>query len=355
MPMLFRGFFIAVHLCILVTFAAGYLGRFIDPHAVWWLQLFAIVFPAVALLLAIFTTLAAAMRVWWLLALSFVALVLFGLRYTDAIGGSDAFDEASITVVTFNTGGTELLVRGSDRGIRPLIAEYRPDVFCLQEFWVGWWETSVDGSTRARANIILDSLGYEIAAPPSRTAQHRPSPIISRLEFEETSVIRLSSRESQEPAATLHRAQFSRHGQSFAVYNLHLQSFTERRPWREAETFSLRAWIRFLRRTRETFLQRADEARDIREILEREDLPFLLCGDFNTTPHQWTYYRIAAGLTDAFRASGGFWGPTYPSSFPLVRIDFVLTSPEWSVGEVDVGRVNTSDHRPVIVRLRLDR
>lgn len=354
MRLLLRGLYIAGHVFVLVLFAAGYLGRFVDPYTIWWLQLFAIVLPAAAALLVVLTLISAAMRIWPLFTLSVFALLMFGLRYAAAVGGVFDTVEPSITVLTFNTGESENMEKGGDHGLRNLISESQPDILCLQEFWVGYWETSADGRTHARADEILDSLGYGVIAPPTRAGQRRPSPIISRLDIEETSVVKLSSLESQEPAGTLLRAQFSSQGRSFAVYNLHLQSFTEQRPWREGALFNPRAWVRFLRKTNETFLQRADEAREIGDLLEQEELPFLLCGDFNSTPNQWTYTTLAAGLTDAYRASGGFWGPTYPSSSPLVRIDFILASEEWSIGDVDVGGRLRSDHRPVVARLRLD-
>ena len=354
MRFLLRGLYTAGHMFVLVLFAAGYLGRFVDPHTIWWLQLFAIVLPAAAALLVVLTLVSAAMRIWPLFTVSVLALLIFGLRYAAAVGGTFDTVEPSITVITFNTGGGENMEKGGDHGLRNLISEVEPDILCLQEFWVGYWETSADGRTHARADEILDSLGYGIIAPPTRAGQRRPSPIISRLDIEETSVVKLSSLESQEPAGTLLRAQLSSKGRPFAIYNLHLQSFTEQRPWREGELFNPRAWVRLLRQTNETFLQRADEAREIGDILEQERLPFLLCGDFNSTPNQWTYARLAPGLTDAYRASGGFWGPTYPSSLPLVRIDFILASEEWSVGGVDVGGRLPSDHRPVVARLRLD-
>ena len=354
MRFLLRGLYTAGHVFVLVLFAAGYLGRFVDPYTIWWLQIFAIVLPAAAALLFVLTLVSAAIRIWPLFTVSVLALLMFGLRYAAAVGGTFETVEPTITVVTFNTGGGENMVKGGDHGLRNLIDEVEPDILCLQEFWIGYWETSADGRTHARADEILDSLGYRVIAPPTRAAQRRPSPIITRFEIDETSVVKLSSLESQERAGTLLRAQFSSQGRSFVIYNLHLQSFTEQRPWREGASFNPRAWVRFLRRTNETFLQRADEAREIGEILEQEKLPFLLCGDFNSTPHQWTYARLAAGLTDVYRASGGFWGPTYPSSSPLVRIDFILASEEWSTGDVDVGGRLPSDHRSVVARLRLD-
>ena len=87
-------------------------------------------------------------------------------------------------------------------------------------------------------------------------------------------------------------------------------------------------------------------------MMDRETLPILVCGDFNSTPHGWVYHHLAAGLTDVFGRIGRGWGNTYHTRRPFVRIDYVLVSPDWQPLVAEVLDADLSDHRPLLVRLR---
>lgn len=72
--------------------------------------------------------------------------------------------------------------------------------------------------------------------------------------------------------------------------------------------------------------------------------PHLLLGDFNlpgAIPSRVT------GWTDLART------PTYPSWQPRVQFDHVLASTPWQVDSVETPRVQVSDHRPLVVQVRM--
>lgn len=350
MRLILHGIYLLLHLAVLGVFVLGLGARHVHPAAVWWLQPLAIGLPVVAGALLLLTLAAAAMQRWILVAFSVTALALFAARYASALTNDLSVEGEALTVVTFNSGGVEPGER-DNRGIRQLITAAEPDLICLQEFGVG--HRGSEARAHHTLQPLIDSLDYEIAAPRPPDGHRSPPPVITNLEIEQTSVIGLSTYSETDPAGTVIRAQLSWHGRSFVVYNVHLQSFSMRRPWTQGETFSPRAWIRFIRRTSSAFIQRASEATEIRRMLESEELPFLLCGDFNSTPHQWTYFRLAEDLRDVFRTHGGLWGPTFPARFPLFRIDYILASDDWIVEEAAVGPHLPPDHRPVIAQLHL--
>lgn len=350
MRLLFQGLYFVVHLSVLGLFVLGLSARYVHPAIAWWLQPLAIGLPVIAAMIVVLTVTAGAMQRWTLFALSLAAILLFALRYVSALTSDEPVNADVLTVVTTNSGGGTS-ASADARGIRPLIEEVEPDVLCLQEFTVD----RLRGEPRARYNLqpLIDSLDYVITAPQPSRGHRNPPPVISRLPLQEASVRGLSTRRDSDPAGTVVRAQYGWGDRAFVVYNVHLQSFATWRPWTEGETFNPRAWIRFIRWTSTAFLQRALEADEIRGMIDRETLPVLLCGDFNSTPHQWTYRRLSEDLRDAFRTAGGFWGPTFPARFPLFRIDYVLTSEDWAVERVSVGPELAPDHRPVIARLKL--
>jgi endonuclease/exonuclease/phosphatase family metal-dependent hydrolase len=92
----------------------------------------------------------------------------------------------------------------------------------------------------------------------------------------------------------------------------------------------------------------------------REDCegPVALVGDFNLVPRSRVYHRLTKVLKDAQRAPGmGRTKPTFPSGFPVLRIDHVFTRGAIEVKHVDVIRNRitrvASDHLPLVVDLEI--
>jgi len=84
--------------------------------------------------------------------------------------------------------------------------------------------------------------------------------------------------------------------------------------------------------------------------------PRLLCGDFNAWPLSPAYRRLREALPEAQDGRGRAL-PTFPSRWPLLRIDHVFHSPDLAVREVRVPRTPltrlASDHLPLIVEVTL--
>jgi len=84
--------------------------------------------------------------------------------------------------------------------------------------------------------------------------------------------------------------------------------------------------------------------------------PVLLCGDLNAGPRSAPYRAIAGRLRDAASLVGKP-RPTFPSGWPVVRIDHVFASGEIEVAKVDVVRTSltrvASDHLPLVVEFRV--
>ncbi len=81
--------------------------------------------------------------------------------------------------------------------------------------------------------------------------------------------------------------------------------------------------------------------------------PHILCGDFNAVPNSAVFRRLTRALRDAQAAAQGRRPyRTWPSRFPIFRLDHILVSNEIAVGSVTVARDRVSrkasDHLPVI-------
>ena len=86
-------------------------------------------------------------------------------------------------------------------------------------------------------------------------------------------------------------------------------------------------------------------------------VPAIVCGDLNAIPRAATYRRIAGRLHDAQRMLGRRTKPTWPSRFPLVRIDHVFVSDGVRVHGASVPWNRTSrkasDHLPLVVDIEV--
>jgi len=152
------------------------------------------------------------------------------------------------------------------------------------------------------------------------------------------------------------RVPFRWQGRRAILYNVHLHTTVGgNKPWENTRfrVFDPAFWTPVVDTYRTGARRRAEQARDLRRMIDAEQVPVIVVGDFNSTPHHWVYRHISGSLTDAHRAAGTGFGWTFPAGRPLVRIDHVLVSDAWEVVRTRVSHHHaTSDHRPVVTRLR---
>ncbi|NTH49300.1 EEP domain-containing protein [Agrobacterium rhizogenes] len=83
----------------------------------------------------------------------------------------------------------------------------------------------------------------------------------------------------------------------------------------------------------------------------------ILCGDFNAVPASATYRLIARTLKDAQLSDGRLAKPTFPSRYPMVRLDHIFVSRDLTVINAAVPRNRltslASDHLPLIAEIKL--
>ncbi len=378
-------------------FAAALAARYVRPGPLTWpLQLLGPLVPGLAALVLV----AAALRVWApgvRVRLVYALAVLgVGLRFGLPLGRGQVPEAGDLTVVTYNVPRWA----GPDAGqksaaIERYVRDVRPDVLAFQEPTVYYRASSPDRVVVAPfLRRLRDSLGYRVGrtafTPSSRTRQ----PVFTR----DLRIVQADDRRLR-VAAGASGAGASGSGGAFTdvariafalddrspgtdlvgnpgiaalslpdtaasrtavLYNVHLYTHGARKPW-DDPAFSLRrpaSWRDYLARFRDAHRRRASEADSLRVLLDAETRPLLVVGDFNATPHEWAFGRIEGargGLVDALGRAGRGWNATYHRDLPLVRIDHVLASREWTVVSARVPSVAASDHLPVEVRLRLRR
>lgn len=333
----------------------GYLARYVHPQHAWWLQAIAVGLPAFSVLVALATGPYLFSAKWAGVVVHGVLIVLVGIRFAPHAAPAATGAGSWITLVTFNANYDYALQQ--EQPLQALLEQSKPDIVALQEpsKWVMrqlfqvFLPQPIDSASRAlRATYDPETGRYEGAVHP----------VVSRLVLQEYELIvpdddatRRSNRRT-EPLAV--RVGFSWQGRNVALYNIHLHSFGEK-PWQN----DLASWVRpstwkaFWQQYRTDYRLRAKQAAQLRRLLASEERPFVLCGDFNSTPHEWVYGHLQRGLHDAQQVAGPTWGGTYHARLPLLRIDYVLASPEWYIRTIHTSVVDFSDHRALVAQLSL--
>lgn len=339
---------------LLLLALGGLVARYVPPHRGWWLQLLAIGLPLLIVPLGIAALLALRASLSGLAVLNAAVMVLIGSRFIFVDIEASTSNVPALTVVTYNAGGFREMPAAYEE-LRRVFAREEPEV-------VAWQEVSVRKLKKRRANAVavprklqetktlLSHAIPQVDLAPEGT--RREDPVSTSLEAVDEQVIIASSAEESGFSGSATRTQLVWQDREFALYNVHLHSFNERpTPASWTAWLRLSTWREALAAMRETFLQQEQEVERLREVLANETLPYLICGDLNSTSSNWAYARLADGLTDAFAAAGSGMGTTYHPQRRLVRIDFVLASAAWEVTDAQVLPVHASDHMPVLARV----
>lgn len=99
---------------------------------------------------------------------------------------------------------------------------------------------------------------------------------------------------------------------------------------------------------------RADQALMIAAHIKKSPHPVILAGDFNEPPMSYTYRALRKVLQDSFLDNGSGWGTTWIGGVPLLRIDYILYSPELMNTSFHCLKTNLTDHYPVKASFKIN-
>ncbi|MEZ4702125.1 MAG: endonuclease/exonuclease/phosphatase family protein [Rhodothermales bacterium] len=346
--------FLALDAGLLAAFLGGYLGRYVHPSWFWWFQLLAIALPYVATALVPATVAVAfARRKGWL-RVHLAALLLAAIRFFPFHGTAEAAGE--LRMLSFNIGHLEPFTAAqSEDVLLALTDDIESDLYVLQDLLIRYRRREQRIVNYPNLEGHLEDAGVTVHAEGAHRIETTFQPVWARTErvrLLEEERIKMATDDSVSMGVT--RVRFAWEGREAVLYNVHLRTFGMRKPWNDAERslLSIAFWRSYLGQYRQAFLLRAIESESIRALMDRETLPVIVSGDFNSTVHNWSYYHLARGMQDAFVVAGSGFGNTYHSHYPMVRIDHVLASKAWAIREAEVVRsITYSDHLPLRVVL----
>jgi endonuclease/exonuclease/phosphatase (EEP) superfamily protein YafD len=257
-----------------------------------------------------------------------VAVPVGRIAARSAAGGPTARAASpTLRVLTFNiwhAGGGVSAVIGT-------IQRARPDVFCLQE--------AVQGNGNPRDPVPAITRAF----PRWHTARRGEYLVASRYPVRRMRVLPLGPTKKHR---SMLEVVLDVRGRPVTVYNVHFKTAVHpesilRHRGSLAHTMNRTAAVR--RAQAEVVARRALANRG----------PTLVCGDFNSPPGSYTLRRLEPRFRDSFGRAGLGLGYTYPARRPLLRIDYVLASPEFAIRECQALPMGGSDHRAVVAELAL--
>ena len=83
-----------------------------------------------------------------------------------------------------------------------------------------------------------------------------------------------------------------------------------------------------------------------------DERPTLMLGDFNTPPESCGFDPFRAGFRNAFSDRGRGYAATWPVPFPVLQLDMIWVSSDWSVSNCYHDWSDCSDHRPVVMDVK---
>ncbi|MCB2222287.1 MAG: endonuclease/exonuclease/phosphatase family protein [Bacteroidetes bacterium] len=350
--LLINGFFI---LLLLLAYAAYH----IPPATIPYLPFAGLAYPYILLANLLFVLFWIVKRIKFaLIPLLFILLGWNHIGRLFQLNGKATGDEAGIKVVSYNiqnfikynTSTTKYLsdFENQDR-ITDWLTQQNADIVCLQEMLYD----------RDNYDQFAAQLGNHIGCPNNyhenyyKTSRDKLDAIAIFTRFP---ILNTGHLEYDDKSIGIYADLVINHD-TVRLYNLHLASIHFRKedyefitgfsPQQEQEEIKT-GTLQIIAKMRVAFEKRALQSKIIEKELELSPYPTIICGDFNDTPHSYSYHRLTRKLIDAFVVSGKGIGTTYAGeNFPAFRIDYILYDPMFTASGFIRHKINLSDHYPI--------
>ena len=235
-----------------------------------------------------------------------------------------------LTVATYNVDAFNHEHTGySCKEIASYMRNLQADILCFQEFGIND-EFGIDSISAALSNWPYH---YIPSSPEGKNLLQLA--VFSRYPIKEEHLIIYPDSKNCSLACDIEI-----NGRTIRLFNNHLQTVEH-------------ATLGLIDGLHENFRKRAVQADLLKQLIAASPYPTLVCGDFNSLPSSYVYHTIKGDkLQDGFQTSGHGYMYTFKYFKHLLRIDYILHSPELNSTDYFSPDLNYSDHNPVVMRMK---
>lgn len=345
-------------LLIIAVLTSAYL-PLLNPGSFWLSGFAALAFPIVFLVGLL------SLPFWWLwrqkkayfiyLSIALLlcirpALNTWGLHFSPGENLTKEAGSKDFTLMTYNSSSMGLQAYKVNQELRSAIfqqvAAASPDILCLQEFYTN---DKPEMSHNIDTLRLIGQYPYHYFTHDqlSWDTWHFGIALFSRYPVAAAITIPCDSL-AQGSGRSFLQADVVIHQDTVRIFSTQFTSYMlSRDDLRAGQIFSLGG------KMKATFRRRASQVNQLASLIAASPYPVIVAGDFNDTPASYSYRKAAAGLQDAFLATGLGWGRTLSYLSPTLRIDYILADKHFSIKGCRVLKMSQSEHFPVISRLSL--
>jgi endonuclease/exonuclease/phosphatase family metal-dependent hydrolase len=349
---------LAVNAVFALSLLLSYLAVVISPQDFALPAFFGLAYPYLLLVNIIFVII-------WAMLLRFealISLVIIAIGFThfsnyikfskQSGSKSNTFKVLSYNVRLFNYFENNHGIT-SQKKIIQLLKTQNPDIICLQEFFML-------GNQKVEEALMVQALGGEY---------YTHLKVIGSGKNKSYGIITFSKFPIVKRGEIIHKGSSSLSiytdviikKDTFRIYNNHLQSFRlmrmERSFINELTTTDDQETITEVKTLsvslKNGFIKRANQAKVVKDHINKSPYPVIVLGDFNDTPVSYAYTKIRKGLNDSFVNSGYGAGFTYKGNYPPNRIDYILYDKALINSYFEIIKAKYSDHYPIISYFRI--
>lgn len=337
-------------LLFLLTIASAYGGR-INPYIWATPSVLTLALPYFAIATIITTLVWAVSRKYFIALAGAATIIICWGPIIEAVPfGSEktASSDDTFSLLTFNILHTDDLKQPDNPDNRALkyILNTNADIVCLQEF-TGNDEPRMQSTPKSFLDSIRRAYPYTISNPSTDLT------LLSKFPAKLERTDHISSRYFYD----IYSLRIRKH--DLHIVNVHLTPYHLNDEERDVMTDiksvgTARESIRELKgsilsKVKNSFRMRAEDAINLRKEIDKIDGAVILCGDFNDVPASYAYRQLKSDdLRDAYAETN--FGPTftYNKHLFLFHIDQILYKGSLKALKTDKGKIDTSDHYPLI-------
>ena len=362
-------FFLFLNSITAVVFLLACLAPYLHPKKWWPVSLIGLGFAFLLITLIAFIFFWLVFKPRWTL-ISVVALLIGYKSITVffAFHLTDQFDfnkpDGTLRVVHWNVARFIEWKRNNNKGSQTrlkmldLIKEQNADVLCLQEFF-----TSADPVYYNNLGHMLKELRYPYyyySRDNDGHLQWMGQIIFSRHPIVDSGLIRFPP--PAMPEALIH-ADIVVNGDTIRFYTTHLQSvqfqkedFETIESIKNTEEEAVKKSRGIFSKLKRGVINRGGQADIVKKEINTSPHPYILTGDFNDVPNSYTYFTIKGDtMQDLFLMKGLGVGKTFSNIAPTLRIDYILTTKDFSVHQFNRIIKNYSDHYMLVADVQLNK